>query len=136
MQEAGLIEEMSILIIDDSEANTLLLDAVLSKEGFDNINTAFSLEQALKRLEGFPIDLILLSFVLPDVSGLEASKIISQDLRFEDIPIIMVTANTDMQTLKSSFEHGASDYISKPINNVELTARVHSHLIRKQVNDE
>ena len=136
MQTTQPIEEMALLIIDDSQANTMLLEAILKNEGLRQIYVSHSLECAMQKLQDHTIDLILLSFVLPNISGLEVAKNISQDLRYEDIPIIMVTANNNRQTLKKSFEHGASDYISKPINSIELSARVYSHLIRKQVNDE
>ncbi len=127
---------MSILIIDDSEANITLLEVLLSQDGFQNSETASDLSQALEILAKREVDLILLSYILPQFSGVEACSIITSDLRYEDIPVILITANTDMQTLKSSFENGASDYIAKPINKVELLARVHAHLIRKQISDE
>lgn len=127
---------MNILVIDDSQNNLTLLKALLIKENFTKLFFSLSATQALEQLESEPMDLILISYILPEISGAELSKRVSTDIRFEDIPIIMLTANTDMQTLKNSFTHGASDYISKPINAVELMARVQSHLLRKQVNDE
>ncbi len=130
------IYNMNILIIDDSASNITLLDAILTKENFTHITKVTSVTQALHSLESMTIDLVLLSYILPEISGIEVCKLITEDMRFEDIPVIMITANTDVKTLKSSFENGASDYISKPINSVELSARVYSHLIRKQVNDE
>jgi diguanylate cyclase (GGDEF)-like protein len=130
------IYSMNILIIDDSTANITLLEAILRKENFINIYHASSVAHALDTLESVNIDLVLLSFILPEFSGIQVCKLIAEDMRYEDIPVIMITANTDMETLKSSFQNGASDYISKPINSVELQARVYSHLIRKQVNDE
>lgn len=136
MTQVTSLLEMRILLIDDSISNVQLLTAMLTKEGFTQTYATYSISDAIEILETHEIDLILLSYILPEFSGIEAARMISGDLRFEDIPIIIITANTDMQTLKSSFEHGASDYISKPINAVELSARVHSHLIRKQVNDE
>lgn len=130
------IHTMKILIIDDSESNLSLLKAILHKDNFSHTITASSAAHALEKLDTYAIDLILLSFIMPSYSGIDTCTLITQDMRYEDIPVIMITANTDMQTLKSSFEHGASDYISKPINSVELMARVQSHLIRKQINDE
>ena len=130
------IYDMNILIIDDSTSNVTLLEAILKKEKFTNIHHVSLVDNTLDMLESLNIDLALLSFILPSTSGTEVCRMITQDMRFEDIPVIMITANTDVSTLKSSFEHGASDYISKPINSVELAARVYSHLIRKQVNDE
>jgi len=130
------IHDMKILIIDDSANNVTLLKAILHKDNFAHISTASSAAHALEKLDTYPIDLILLSFIMPSYSGIDTCSLITQDMRYEDIPVIMITANTDMQTLKESFEHGASDYISKPINAVELMARVQSHLIRKLIGDE
>lgn len=130
------IHNMKILIIDDSDNNISLLKAILNKENFAHVITAASASHALEKLEDFDIDLILLSFIMPAFSGIETCSLITQDMRYEDIPVIMITADTNVKTLQRSFEHGASDYIAKPINAVELMARVQSHLIRKQVVDE
>jgi len=130
------IHKMKILIIDDSENNITLLKAILHKDNFAHAITAASAAHALEKLDTYDIDLILLSFIMPTYSGLDTCSLITQDMRYEDIPVIMITANTKIDTLKNSFEHGASDYIAKPINGVELMARVQSHLIRKQINDE
>jgi len=127
---------MRILIIDDSKNNSAILNAILHKEGFENIFTATGLGTALELLGEKRIDLILLSCVLPDISGPKACLQISGNLLYEDIPVIMVTANNDIETLQLSFEHGAIDYIAKPFNSQELIARVQAHLIRKHVSDE
>ena len=130
------IHSMRILIIDDSKNNSAILNAILHKEGFENIFTATGLGTALELLGEKRIDLILLSCVLPDISGPKACLQISGNLLYEDIPVIMVTANNDIETLQLSFEHGAIDYIAKPFNSQELIARVQAHLIRKHVSDE
>jgi diguanylate cyclase (GGDEF)-like protein len=130
------IHEMTILIIDNSSNNITLLKALLEKENFTSLILSTSTEDAREQLTNKHVDLILISYMLPTISGVELCKLISEDMKYEDIPIVMLTAKTDMETLKHSFTNGASDYISKPINAVELIARVHSHLIRKQVSDE
>jgi len=130
------IHSMNILIVDDSVNSTVLLKAVLQKENFNNLFVANGLNSALLALSENKIDLILLSFVLPDISGVEVCYKISSQMPYADIPIIMVTANCDIKTLQSSFENGAIDYIAKPFNGKELLARVQAHLIRKRVSDE
>ena len=130
------IHSMKILIIDNSANSSSLIKAILKKEAFEYIFTTTSFATALEILKDERPDLILLSYVLPEMSGTQACKLISDDMSYEDIPIIMVTANNDIQTLQSSFENGAMDYIAKPFNGHELVARVQAHLIRKRVSDE
>jgi diguanylate cyclase (GGDEF)-like protein len=127
---------MRIVIIDDSKNGSTLLKAILQKAGFVDIFTATGLNPALELLNAKETDLILLSYVLPEISGPEACQQISSNLLYEDIPIIMVTANNDIETLQHSFENGAIDYIAKPFNGQELIARVQAHLIRKHVSDK
>jgi len=135
MQCTANIHAMSILIIDDSANSSILLKAILNKESFANIYASTSLDTAYAILEKEEIDLILLSYVLPTISGVETCQRLSRDMLYEDIPIIMVTASNDIQTLQLSFEHGAVDYIAKPFNGQELIARVQAHLIRKHITD-
>ena len=74
------------------------------------------------------VDLILLDIVMPEIDGIEACARIRSDLRYADIPIIMVTSLGDMDSLANAFVAGANDYITKPVNRVELLARVRSAL--------
>lgn len=130
------IHAMNLLIIDNSANSSLLLNAILKSSGFKHIYFATDLESAYFRLKEQQIDLILLTHVLTGISGTEVCKRISEDMMYEDIPIIMVTANNEIKTLQESFENGAMDYIAKPFNGQELLARVQAHLIRKHVSDE
>ena len=136
MNRSVSLHDMKLLIIDNSENSSALVKAILAKEGFSNIFTTTNPEIAFSILKKESIDLILLSCVLPHIGGTEVCKIISSDLNYEDIPIIMVTANDDIQTLQISFENGAVDYIAKPFNGHALVARVQAHLIRKGITDE
>jgi len=74
------------------------------------------------------VDLVLLDVVMPDVDGIEACARIRRDPRHADVPIIMVTSLDDMESLSNAFLAGATDYITKPLNRVELLARVRSAL--------
>ncbi len=136
MNDSIDIHSMKILIIDNSINSSSITKAILKKEAFEHIFTTTDLATALEVLSYEKPDLVLLSYVLPEISGTQACKLISDDMHHEDIPIIMVTANNDIQTLQSSFENGAIDYIAKPFNGHELVARVQAHLIRKRVSDE
>ncbi len=125
---------MRILIVDDSAEFRALVVRFLRDGGFDDIAEEASAEEAFDRIglmnpDGSlpaPVDLILLDIDLPGASGIDACRRIKGDDRFRDVPILMVTANSDMALLQQSFEAGASDYITKPIRRGELLARLKS----------
>lgn len=133
---------MSILIIDDSPDQQALLAAVLNKAGHDDIAQLGSATAAFQQLgieQGGPAtlspDLILLDIMMPEVDGVEACRRIKAYARLNEIPIIMVTAKTDTTYLREAFAAGAMDFITKPVNAIELTARVASALTLKREMD-
>jgi len=122
------IYEKSILIIDDNATNILLVEAILHEEGFKNTFSANCAIDAYEVLEKEKIDAILMDIMMPEIDGLEATEAIKSNKRLAHIPIIMVTATDDDDTLKKSFALGAVDFIRKPINQVELIARLNTIL--------
>jgi len=125
------IHRMKILVVDDNEDNLDLIEAILSEEGYENIMRATSAEEMFEILKREKPDLILLDIMLPGMDGYEACRRLKQSEEWRDIPVIMVTAKTSPEDLKRGFEVGAIDYIEKPINDVELLARVESALKTK-----
>ncbi|MCK8818028.1 diguanylate cyclase [Natroniella sulfidigena] len=125
---------MKILIVDDVESIRKLLLHILKEEGYKRLFSAQSAEEAFEILKAEEIDLILMDIMMPDLNGIEVCRIIKNDLGLTDIKVIMVTGKTDTDYLKEAFEAGAMDYIEKPINKVELLARVNSvvELIKKE----
>ncbi|MGJ5180141.1 response regulator [Bradyrhizobium oligotrophicum] len=125
---------MRILVVDDSEDGRDITEAMLLAAGYEQVTTAGSANDAYRVLgigassEPATVDLVLLDIVMPDVDGIEACARIRKDPRFASVPIIMVTALGDTDSLGNAFVAGATDYITKPVNRVELLARVRSAL--------
>ncbi len=127
---------MRILVVDDSEDWRDLTEAALLAAGYEQVTTAESAQAAFKQLglsaksaaEPPATDLVVLDLVMPQIDGIEACARIRSDVRYADTPIIMVTAVHDMESLSNAFVAGATDYITKPFNRVELLARVRSAL--------
>ncbi len=129
---------MSILIVDDSADHSALLADVLHRAGYRDTEAVQSVEAAYRYLgvgtapgQGHPVDVVLLDIMMPVIDGLEACRTIKTDVRLSDLPVIMVTAVTDSESLRKAFAAGATDYIRKPIIPVEVVARVCTVLTMK-----
>jgi diguanylate cyclase (GGDEF)-like protein len=133
---------MSILIIDDSADMRVSLKAVLEVEGFPDVATAGSAREAyrLLGLEGTPAtltaDVILMDIMMPNVNGVAACRRFKQEPRTADVPILMITGQSQDEILQAAFAAGATDYITKPVKVVELVARLRSAQTLKRELDE
>ena len=116
-----------ILVIDDLPENVLLLKDRLEQEGYE-VLTADCGNRGIEKATGEIPDLILLDVMMPDINGFEVCKILVNDSRTSDIPILLITAKTDAEDIKEGLDAGAFDYIKKPISKIELLARVKSAL--------
>ena len=132
---------MSILVVDDSTHQKTLLKRHLEKAGFFDTVFVASAEEAFVFLgmndnrHKTDVDLILMDIVMPGMNGIEACRQIKSDICLSNIPIIMVTGMTDEENLGLAFEAGAQDYLIKPVNRIDLVARVRSLLKLKQETD-
>jgi PAS domain S-box-containing protein len=123
-----------ILVVDDISQNNDLLEAYLAPQGYEIIK-AVSGEEALEKLAGNQIDLILLDVMMPGMDGFEVTRRIRQDKKTKLMPIILVTALKETEDRIKGIQAGCDDYISKPFNKMELLARVQSLLKVKAYND-
>lgn len=124
-----------ILIVDDDRITQETLAAIMFPDGYD-IAYALNSMEALNQLERFNIDTILLDVLMPDMDGFELCCHIKKDERWRHIPIIMVTGLDSKEDLSQGLDAGADDFVHKPVNSIELRARVRSMLRIKKQFDE
>jgi DNA-binding response OmpR family regulator len=127
-------EKPIILVVDDQPQNIELLEAYLVPQGYEVV-TAANGEEALGKLSGNNIDLMLLDVMMPGVDGLEVTRRARQDNVHRLLPIILVTALRETEDRVKGIEAGCDDFISKPFDKMELLARVRSLLKVKEYND-
>jgi len=123
-----------ILVVDDQPQNIELLDAYLVPRGYEIVRAANG-EEALGKLSGNQIDLILLDVMMPGMDGFEVTRRVRQDDNNRLLPIILVTALRETEDRIKGIEAGCDDFLSKPVDKMELLARVQSLLKVKAYND-
>ena len=128
--------EAALLVVDDNEDNRYALTRRLAREGYANVATAVDGRQALELLHSKPFDLVLLDIMMPNVNGYEVLAQMKQDDKLRHIPVIMISAVDDMESVIRCIELGAEDYLPKPFNPTLLRARVGASLERKQLHDQ
>lgn len=116
-----------ILIVDDHKNNIRLLEDILQDEGYETYR-AYDGEEAIKKAFNIQPDLVLLDIMMPKLDGYSVCETLQKSSETVGIPIIMVTARVESRALKKALEVGAYDYIKKPIDDIEVLARVASAL--------
>jgi class 3 adenylate cyclase/AmiR/NasT family two-component response regulator len=129
-----LRETPLILIVDDNAANVDILNARLTNSGYAT-STAVNGAQALERVRVDHPDLVLLDIMMPEIDGIEVCRRIKGDASLPFIPIILVTAKADAKDVVSGLDAGADDYLTKPIDQQNLMARVRAMLRIKALQD-
>ncbi|MBK9127955.1 MAG: response regulator [Phycisphaerales bacterium] len=130
------IPHSRVVIADDNPQICELLEAYLEPLDVE-VELVQDGEAVLAAVERRPPDLILLDIMMPRRSGFEVCRLLKDDRRYHDIPIIMVTALHELGDMERARECGADDYISKPVNKIELVNRVQNLLrIRHQKRGE
>lgn len=124
-----------VLIADDNEANRELLEAYLTS--LDCVTeVAVDGQETLEKAASFKPDLILLDVMMPKLSGFEVCEKIKSDPELKKIMILMVTALNELGDIERAVQAGTNDFLSKPVNRVELIKRVENMLQLKGVTDE
>jgi diguanylate cyclase (GGDEF)-like protein len=123
-----------ILLVDDNKNNIRLLADILEDEGY-NVYTADNGASVQEMTFNLKPDAILLDIMMPNLDGFQVCELLKKDSETKDIPVMMVTARTDTEDLRRAFELGAFDYVKKPIDEVELLARLKSALSFKEHQD-
>ncbi|HEY6993409.1 MAG TPA: SpoIIE family protein phosphatase [Xanthobacteraceae bacterium] len=125
-----------ILVVDDNDDNRYTLTLYLDLEGYTNVATAQDGEEAIARLQASDFDLVLLDVMMPKIDGYQVLAWIKDQARLRDLPVIMISALNEMNSVVRCVELGAVDYLLKPFNPVLLKARLGSTLERKRLRDE
>ena len=123
-----------ILVVDDMEANRELLSRRLSRDGH-SVSTANGGQLALELVGKTEFDLILLDLMMPDINGFEVLRRLKDDPAVRHIPVIMISALDEIDSIVRCIEAGAEDYIPKPFDPVLLGARIDASLERKRLRD-
>ena len=124
-----------VLVVDDIEINVKLLEAKLASEYYE-VMSAFNGPAALRLAEAEMPDVILLDVMMPQMDGFEVCRRLKANPRTADLPVVMVTALSDTTSRLAGLEAGADDFLTKPVNDIALFARVRSLVRLKRMTEE
>ncbi|HEY9616583.1 MAG TPA: adenylate/guanylate cyclase domain-containing protein [Microcoleaceae cyanobacterium] len=128
-------EQGSILIVDDVEANRDLLSRRLQRQGHEVVVAEHG-RQAIELLKQQPFDLVLCDIMMPEMNGYQVLEYLKADTDLRHIPIIMISALDDIESVVRCIELGAEDYLFKPFNPTLLKARINACLEKKRLRDQ
>ncbi|KIL98673.1 Serine phosphatase RsbU regulator of sigma subunit [Paramagnetospirillum magnetotacticum MS-1] len=117
-----------VLVVEDNEFNRVFACAVLESMGLANVECARNGREGLDKVESFRPDIVLLDLMMPVMNGEEFLLTLRADSRYHALPVLVLSAVVDQATRNALFAAGANDYIGKPIDRLELVARVEVHL--------
>lgn len=126
----------ALLVVDDNEDNRYTLVQRLKRLGYTDVATAVDGRQALECLHEREFDLVLLDVMMPELNGYEVLERLRADDRLRHVPVIMISAMDQIESVVRCIELGAEDYLPKPFNPVLLRARVGACLEKKRLRDQ
>jgi PleD family two-component response regulator len=123
--ESHIILSSRILVIDDEEANILLLANLLEREGYTDIHTLTNSAEALATYIALEPDIVLLDLMMPEVDGFQLLEAFERHDRADEFrPILVLTADTNIKTRRRALSLGAKDFIAKPFDIIEVALRI------------
>lgn len=128
----NIVVKKNILIIEDNPDNQVLVEEILEDAGFNSVSVSYA-EEGISRLHQGGIDLVLMDVSLPDIDGLEATRIIRRDVRFKTLPIIGLSAHAMERDREAALLAGCNDYQTKPIREADLLSLITSVLKMKKI---
>lgn len=124
-----------LVVVDDNEINRDMLSRRLRQQGYQ-VSVAEDGRRVLEIVKTHPVDLVLLDILMPEMDGYETLRQLKADRALRDIPVIMISALDEIESVVRCIEHGAEDYLPKPFNPVLLRARIGACLEKKQLRDQ
>jgi class 3 adenylate cyclase/CheY-like chemotaxis protein len=134
VDRSAAVEGGRLLVVDDNEINRDMLSRRLERQGFSAV-CAENGRQALALLRAEPFDLVLLDILMPEMNGYQVLEAIKGDAALRHIPVIMISALDELDSVVRCIEIGAEDYLPKPFNPVLLRARIGASLEKKRLRD-
>ena len=125
-----------VLVVDDNDDNRFTLLMRLEACGYSNVVTAENGREALEKMRSGPVDLVLLDIMMPEMNGYEVLEHLKADTELRDLPVIVISALDEMDSVVKCIELGAEDYLAKPFNRTLLRARIGASLEKKRLRDE
>ena len=124
-----------LLVVDDNENNRYTLTQRLKRQGYADLTTAENGREALELMQAHDFDLVLLDVMMPEMTGYDVLERLKADARLRDVPVIMISAVGEVESVVRCIQLGAEDYLPKPFNPVLLQARVGASLEKKRLRD-
>lgn len=113
----------SVLVVDDEPMARTLLRLMLVRAGFDVVEAEDGFD-ALEKVKEYPLDVMILDVMMPGIDGFSVCEAVREDTTMADLPIIMLSAKTDLDSVNRGLRVGANKYLTKPISPEELTRQV------------
>ncbi|MDB2414567.1 SpoIIE family protein phosphatase [Rickettsiales bacterium] len=127
------IKDAKVLIVDDAEFNLQTVKNIFESNGFSNIDFAYDGHETIGKIESFQPDIVILDTLMPKIGGIEVCKLIRNNPKYNNLPILLQTSVSTPEEKGNIFGSGATDYITKPVDEIELIARCILHLDRRNL---